>query len=609
MPSWLIAGASEARSWTAAAAATLPGMRGLGALLTASAVLLALAGPAAAADQTVTVADPPSPHFSPGTVRINPGDTVTWNFTGLQTHNVTADPGQEESFVSPDQSSGTFSHTFTHSGNFTYRCTELLHSGTGTVSVNTPPVADFSTPTNQPAPGEPALFDASAAQDPDGSIASYRWDLDGDGSLETDTGTSPQASASYPGPGDYTVRLQVTDNEGVTHEVAKVIGVRPGLPPPPTGGPAQAGNGLEVALQDDPVFVSRSYYNRDLALRQAHELRVTWIRVNVIWARAVGAQARSRRPPARVGYQWSPYDSLIDAAAQYGIKVELTLTGPAPAFASGKRRIGPIRPNVRRFGQFARAAAEHFRGRVERYSIWNEPNLSSWLSPQDQAPSLYRSLYRAGWRSIKSVDPSAQVLIGETAPYARSPRNAIPPLQFLRDVTCVNERYRPERRCRLVADGYAHHPYDFAHPPHFRYRDPDSATLGTISRLTRALTRLARVRALRSPQGRPLDVYLTEYGYYASGKQRVPDGRRAAYLSRAYEMARKNPRVRQLLQYLLVKPPRGFPGGYFNLGIVNVDGRPTPAFGGLSSWARVAGVGGRIKIPIGALALPAARTP
>ena len=33
-------------------------------------------------------------------------------------------------------------------------------------------------------------FDASASADPDGTIAKYEWDLDGNGTYETDTGTT-----------------------------------------------------------------------------------------------------------------------------------------------------------------------------------------------------------------------------------------------------------------------------------------------------------------------------------------------------------------------------------------------------------------------------------
>ena len=94
-----------------------------------------------------------------------------------------------------------------------------------------------------------------------------------------------------------------------------------------------------------------------------------------------------------------------------------------------------------------RAAAEHFKGRVDRYSIWNEPNYPAWISPQRQSPQIYRKLYEAGYKAIKEADPAAQVLIGETVPYggSRQARLATPPLKWLRDVACVNARYKRKR--------------------------------------------------------------------------------------------------------------------------------------------------------------------
>ena len=57
-------------------------------------------------------------------------------------------------------------------------------------------------------------FDASRSHDRNGSIKSYRWDLDGDGIFEHDTGTDARASKSYTSPGQVTVTLRVADNDG-----------------------------------------------------------------------------------------------------------------------------------------------------------------------------------------------------------------------------------------------------------------------------------------------------------------------------------------------------------------------------------------------------------
>jgi hypothetical protein len=61
--------------------------------------------------------------------------------------------------------------------------------------------------------GRTVKLDASGSSDPDGSIAHYRWDLDGDGSMEVDGGTTPTLKRKFKA-GVYHVAVQVTDNEG-----------------------------------------------------------------------------------------------------------------------------------------------------------------------------------------------------------------------------------------------------------------------------------------------------------------------------------------------------------------------------------------------------------
>jgi hypothetical protein len=64
---------------------------------------------------------------------------------------------------------------------------------------------------------------AVAASDPDGSIASIGWDLNGDGVFTDATG--PVASDVYPGPGAYPVAVAVTDNSGATTIASEGVAV------------------------------------------------------------------------------------------------------------------------------------------------------------------------------------------------------------------------------------------------------------------------------------------------------------------------------------------------------------------------------------------------
>ena len=65
--------------------------------------------------------------------------------------------------------------------------------------------------------------------------------------------------------------------------------------------PAAAAPGLEVALQDDYVFVEQYYHGREQALAQARQLGVTRLRANVKWAGVVRARRAARRSAATTG--------------------------------------------------------------------------------------------------------------------------------------------------------------------------------------------------------------------------------------------------------------------------------------------------------------------
>ena len=75
-------------------------------------------------------------------------------------------------------------------------------------------------------------FDASGSRDEDGSITKYEWDLDGDGTYERDTGSSPVAEKTYGAPDSVTVTVRVSDNDGKATDETMVVHVgEPGEAP------------------------------------------------------------------------------------------------------------------------------------------------------------------------------------------------------------------------------------------------------------------------------------------------------------------------------------------------------------------------------------------
>jgi hypothetical protein len=366
---------------------------------------------------------------------------------------------------------------------------------------------------------------------------------------------------------------------------------------------ASAAKHMEVALSDDVTFLYglRSPFT---AFRKAKPLHVTWIRVTMSWGGVLKKQSKYKKRPKHVRYQWRRWDDIVRRATNRGVAVQMMLTGPAPRWASGNHKRSNYKPNVKRWGEFVRAAARHFRGRVWRYEVWNEPNLKVWLSPYKRSPKIYRSLYETAYRKIKAVNKKTQVLIGETSPYGHKKR-AYSPLRFLRAVTCVNSHYR-HRRCKhpLRADGYGHHAYDYTHKPGYHYPGKDNVTIWTLSRLTKALSRLRHSRALLTPKSHTVPIYITEYGYFSGGdtkrsrKYNISKKRHAKYLVKSFNVARRNKHVKQMLQYLLVQPPKRY--GVFQTQIMSRKFKPYPAYTALRKWAaREAKSGGIKKKPNG----------
>ena len=224
-------------------------------------------------------------------------------------------------------------------------------------------------------------------------------------------------------------------------------------------------------------------------------------------------------------------DSFVAGAQARGMQVLLTPTGPIPAWASrcgGSLAVKRVcKPDPQLFGSFVRALGTRY-PTVKLWSIWNEPNLRSWLRPQYEvvgSQAVQRSanaLPRArrlgdrrparrpatATRRSGSARPRRSATIPPAA--ARSAACACPPRcasrilktspeTFLRGVFCLNTNGRRltgtegrDQRCggykRLNVTGYAHHPYTRggSRPPLSR-TNTGEITINVASRLTRLL--------------------------------------------------------------------------------------------------------------------------
>lgn len=113
--------------------------------------------------------------------------------------------------------------------------------------------------------GVPVAFDATASFVPFASPSRYEWDLDGDGSFETDSGATGRVSQAYATPGVRTVKVRVTAPAGGTATASTSVDVSSASPVGPVG--ISVNNGARYT--NDPhvtVFVRWPTYAKDVVI-------------------------------------------------------------------------------------------------------------------------------------------------------------------------------------------------------------------------------------------------------------------------------------------------------------------------------------------------------
>ncbi len=364
---------------------------------------------------------------------------------------------------------------------------------------------------------------------------------------------------------------------------------------------------LETGIADDRLMLSGGAGVPAVAGLFA-ALGIDSVRLHARWI-AVAPRPNDRRRPADFdpsdpddpGYNWAALDLAIRSLRVVGIEPVLTITGSGPVWSSrAPERDNPrYKPDPQQFAQFAGAVARRYGKAVDRYLIWNEPNVPGWLEPQYAcrdgrciavAPHLYRDLFAAAAPAVLAADPGAQLLLGSLAPRGGEPRSAntqTRPLAFLRALACVQadgrrDREGPCRRPRRVrADAFAYHPHPIARSPTEPAPHPDDAAIADLPRLEAALDVASAAGVVRPRRGRRFMIHLSEFGY----QTRPPDplgvslAQQARWVQQATFLAWRDPRIASITQYEFQDEPgerraTGLDG--WQSGMVGLDGRVKP---------------------------------
>jgi hypothetical protein len=374
------------------------------------------------------------------------------------------------------------------------------------------------------------------------------------------------------------------------HRVGVVTAVLAAAIVAATAQPGSASRFMRIGIYDEAQTL---YGPVDVTFPLLKQLHVQEIRLNLYWGGKYGVA--KRRParatnPADPAYNWALYDRTVRYAAQYGMHVLFSIYG-TPGWANGGKgpNVAPTRGTDLR--NFALAAATRYGGgysdpagnllpAVKEWLAWNEPNNPIFLTPQYkrsggrwiiQSAIDYARICNAVFDGVHaSMTAGERVACGGTAPRGNNDPNAdrasVSPLAFLRAV----KRYGLKD-----FDAWAHHPY-YAGPsdqpttvPVTTKGAPATAvTLGNIDDLIRLVTKLYGNKR----------IWITEYGYQTNPPDAifgVTYAKQAAYLTQAFGIARRNPRIDMMLWFLLRDDPN--PNGWQS-GLMTVRWAKKPSF-------------------------------
>ncbi|HWM63363.1 MAG TPA: hypothetical protein VNP96_05160 [Solirubrobacterales bacterium] len=213
------------------------------------------------------------------------------------------------------------------------------------------------------------------------------------------------------------------------------------------------------------------------------------------------------------GYEWGAFDEIVEQAARQRLRV-LPFVYASPDWATGKYTRMPVanarqrsawvaflRAAVERYGPRGEFWREHWAGSgdfvpklpLRQWQIWNEANFFYFAEPV--SPTRYAQLLKLSARTIKGVDPGAEILLsglfGE--PNGRPPRamDAVDFLERLYRVPGIEQSF----------DAAALHPYA-----------EDAETLAAMAEGMRA--------TILDNNDRRTRLYMTEMGW---GSQNNPN--------------------------------------------------------------------------------------
>lgn len=272
---------------------------------------------------------------------------------------------------------------------------------------------------------------------------------------------------------------------------------------------------------------------RDLALVEA--MGFGWVKQNIAWRDIEGIK--------KGAYNWYFPDAIVADVEEAGLRLLVRID--RQPFWSQDLEHEPVRNNSppadpNDFFDFCRALAGRYRGRIDAYQVWNEPNLDREWGKREPNAADYVELLKGCYTSIKAVDPEAIVVSAGLAPTGQDLPFAIPDDRYLQQMYDAGAAPYFDV-LGLNAPGYKA-------PPEVSPEEAADPKQGWGGHRTFAFRHVEDMRAIMVANGdADKQVAILEMGWTTDPRpdsryhwHAVTEQQQADYLVRAYDYARHN---------------------------------------------------------------------
>lgn len=155
-------------------------------------------------------------------------------------------------------------------------------------------------------------------------------------------------------------------------------------------------------------------------------------------------------------FDFSRYDRVVEIMESVNIRIVGVLAYGNP-WASSKTTDDPYFPpdDPADFARYTKATVQHYKGRISRWEVWNEPNAGYrfWKTEPHDDPVGYTKLLVAAIKAVKDVDPASLVALGGPFFHEFIIMGAIP---------FITQVFAAQPSLATILDRVAAHPY-----PHY----------------------------------------------------------------------------------------------------------------------------------------------